>query len=220
VGHNESRWQYELSATSDERLASLTTRRTFEEVTALVTQSFRVLCCHRSEISGTFFRRPVYTLEVDPSVFDVFFNSQDGYRAAYYRSPGLGVDASVSFMRTVAPRLVGDPLSSNSDLSQEFLRESLSTPSAKIWLAEHGKEIEQECHGCKGQWSIAGLPKNAEIRNGRWEVATEQKAKWGTAAPYLNKLRIMGAFLDNRYGEYVPFDKRFRARDIYRYGWS
>jgi len=159
-------------------------------------------------------------LEVAPSVFDVFFNSQDGYRAAYFRSPGLGVDANVYFMRTVAPRLVDDSSSSNSALSQDFLHESLSTPSAKVWLAEHGKEIDQKCHGCKGEWSIAALPRNAEIRNGRWEVATEQKAKWGAGAPYLTKLRIMGAFLDNTYGEYVPFDKRFRARDIYRYGWS
>jgi hypothetical protein len=99
------------------------------------------------------------------------------------------------------------------------MKESLATPSAKVWLAEHGKEIERKCPACKGEWSINSAD-GSEIRNGRWEMAAGQKAEWGRQAPYLTKLRFMGAFVDDRFAEYVPYDKRFRSNDISYFGWS
>jgi hypothetical protein len=102
------------------------------------------------------------------------------------------------------------------------IRESLATPSAKAWLAEHGKEIDRKCPGCQGEWSsgAAGPPDQAEIHNGAWEAASGQNAEWGRKAPYLTKLRVMGGFLSDRLHELVPHNKRFRAYDIHRYGWS
>ena len=112
-------------------------------------------------------------------------------------------------------------LSPNTTFTQDFIQESLLSPSSKVWLAEKGKEIDKKCSGCKGEWSaVAGRRATAEILNGRWERADVQKAEWGQKAPYLTKLRIMGAFLNDRHDEFIPFDKRFRAREIHKLGWS
>lgn len=217
-----SPWKYFLSADASTRLPVLLGGTTFAQITHRIVEGLTVLCCHRSEVIGTGFMRPVYTIEVDRELFDLFFNSPDGYRAAYFRSPGMGVDANVFFMEAISSRLVQHPLSANSALPQPLIRESLATPSAKAWLAEHGKEIDRKCPGCKGEWSSgsAGPPERAEILNGRWEATPGQNAEWGRKAPFLTKLRIMGAFLNDRHHELVPHDKRFRAYDIHRCGWS
>jgi hypothetical protein len=215
-------WTYSLFEEARARLPVLQAGASFAEITQRIVKRMTVLCCHRSAIIGTGFVRPVYTVSVDRETFDLFFNSPNGYRAAYFRSPGLGLDANVSFMQAVSARLLEDRLSANSALSQQHLHESLITPSAKAWLAEHGKEVDRKCAGCKGEWSSGsgGPPEQAEILNARWELAPGQNAEWGRKAPYLTKLRLMGAFLNDRHHELVPHDKRFRAYSIHRYGWS
>jgi hypothetical protein len=215
-------WSYALSVEEAVRVPVLFADLTFAELTSKIVNGLQVLCCHRSEIAGTGFKRPVYTLHIGRPLFDLFFNSSSGYRAAYFRSPGAGLDANVHFLTAIVERLVTDPQSATSALATEFIRESLRTPSAKAWLAEHGKEVDLKCPYCKGEWSTGtcGPPELAEISNGRWETASGQNAEWGRKAPYLTKLRVMGAFLNDRYHELVPHDKRFRAYDIHRYGWS
>lgn len=213
-------WSYSLRVNDTDRLPMLSACASFAQIVEQVASTMTVLCCHRSQVQGTAFMRPVYTVLVDRKLFDLFFNSQVGYRAAYFRSPGIGLDANAFFMRAVTPRLVTDTLSAKSALPNEFIRESLVTPSAKVWLAEHGKELDRSCLGCKGEWS-SGPIGPAEILNGRWEeLGQGQKAEWGREAPYLTKLRIMGAFIDERHNELVPVDKRFRAYEIHQFGWS
>jgi hypothetical protein len=215
-------WSYVLSVEKAVRVPALSTDLTFEELTSKIVNGLRVLCSHRSELAGSGFWRPVYTLNIGRSLFDLFFNSSCGYRGAYFRSPGAGLDANVQFLTAISERLVTDPQSATSELAPEFIRESLRTPSAKAWLAEHGKEVDLKCPYCKGEWSAgtSGPPELAEICNGRWEIASGQNAEWGRKAPYLTKLRVMGAFLNDRYEELVPSDKRFRACDIHLYGSS
>lgn len=215
-------WTYSLSVEARERLPVLQAGTSFGDIAQRIVEGMAVQCCHKSEISGTGFARPVYTIVIDRATFDLFFNSPNGYRAAYFRSPGFGLEANLSFMQTVSARLLRDPLSSNCELPDEHIHESLVTPSAKAWLAEHGKEIDRKCAGCKGEWSSSSAepPQQAEILNGRWELAPGQNAEWGRKAPYLTKLRLMGAFINDRHHELVPHDKRFRAYDIHRCGWS
>lgn len=215
-------WSYALSVEAAVRVPALSADHTFEELTSKIVNGLQVLCCHSSEIAGTGFQRPVYTLNIGRPLFDLFFNSSSGYRAAYFRSPGAGLDANVHFLTTIMDRLVTDPQSATSALAANFIRESLRTPSAKAWLAEHGKEVDLKCPHCIGEWSAGTCraPELAEICNGRWEAASGQNAEWGRKAPYLTKLRVMGAFLNDRHHELVPHDKRFRAYDIHRFGWS
>ena len=215
-------WSYALSIEESVRLPKLFADLPFAELASKIVNELRVLCCHRSEIARIGFRRPVYTLYIGHSLFDLFFNSSSGYRAAYFRSPAGGLEANVQLLTAISDRLITDPQSATTVLPAEFIRESLRTPSAKAWLAEHGKEPDRECPHCKGEWSAStcGPPELREIRNGRWETASGQNAEWGRKAPYLTKLRVMGAFLNDRYHELVPYNKRFRAYDIHHFGWS
>jgi hypothetical protein len=222
VNHVADPWNYSLSREAARRLPGLTAGTTFTEVTRQIVGEMSILCCHYSEVAGTGFSRPVYTVQVSPDLFDLFFNSADGYRAAYFRSPGAGLEANLEFMRAIVSTLSKSTLSANCGLSEKRIVESLTTPSAKAWLAEHGKEIDRKCPGCGGEWSSgsSGPPEQAEILNGVWETAKGQNAEWGRKAPYLTKLRIMGAFVNDRLHELVPHDKRFRAHDINQFGWS
>ncbi len=202
-----------------ERRTALEAPDAFDAVAARVASSLKVLCCHKSEIRLSPYKRPVYTAQVPCTLFDQFFNASFGYRAAYFRSPGTGMDANRAFLSAVTPRLLPHRIP---DLSPELIRQSLSSPSAKAWLAESGKEPERNCPACLGEWSTAtcGPAALAEVQNGRWERASSVKAEWGRKAPYLTKLRIMGAFLDDHYNELIPHDKRARAQEIHEFGWS
>ncbi|MCY1416045.1 hypothetical protein D9M71_315460 [compost metagenome] len=214
-------WNYSLAVEAETRLPVLTAGITFAEITQRIVSEMSVLCCHYCEVEGTDFSRPVYTVHVGKELFDLFFNSPDGYRAAYFRSPGVGLDANVSFMHAIASRLVRSLLPANFTLSRSRIHQCLVTPSAKVWLAEHGKQFDS-CPGCEGEWSSsnAGPPHQTDILNGVWDKASGLKAEWGRKAPYLTKLRIMGAFLNDQFDEFVPHDKRCRAYEIHRYGWS
>lgn len=185
IAVQEMAWSYDLGEDAALRLPVLAGGVSFSEITARIVAEMSVLCCHSSAIGGTGFKRPVFTVFVGPTLFDLFFNSVLGYRAAYFRSPGTGLDANAAFMRAAAPRLVVDPTLESSKLPPAFVHDSLITPSAKAWLAETGKEQSGKCPGCKGEWSAgsAGPSDLAEIRNGRWEVAQGQKAEWGRKAP-------------------------------------
>lgn len=219
---NASPWTLDLQVDAQSRLAKLNLQLPFDEVASNIAANLKILCCHKSEIAGTDFRRPVYSVYIGNDLFDQFFNSATGYRAQYFRSPWDGFSANAIFMRTVSETLMNNGFHQASGLGIDFIRESLSTPSAKAWLSESGKELVLGCHGCQGEWSVAsaGDASTAEVRNNRWEVAQGVKAHWGRKAPYFTKLRIMGSFLDSRLNEFVPFDKRFRAEEIHKFGWS
>jgi hypothetical protein len=175
-----------------------------------------------SQVRGTEFKRPVYTVQISEAFFDQFFNASCGYRAAYYRSPGAGINANHVFMKAVSGPLLEAHVTASIDMTTELVEQSLATPSAKAWLAEAGKEPERDCPTCRGEWSTGncGPADVAEILNERWELTSGVKAEWGRKAPYLTKLRVMGAFLDECHNELVPYDKRFRAQEIHAFGWS
>jgi hypothetical protein len=215
-------WTLELQVEETTRLPKLQRLVPFDQIAEDIAAGMIVLCCHRSSIKDTAFSRVAYCVQVEKDLFDLFFNSANGYRAAYFRSLWEGMRANAAFLKTVAPKLLSSGPSSSCGLSEQFMRESLATPSAKVWLAEHGKEVERDCVACRGEWSTGSVGEldKPEIRNGRWDRAQTLKANWGSKAPYLTKLRILGAFLDERFNELVPWDKRFRAKEIHEFGWS
>lgn len=215
-------WSVSPVILPDERRAFLEAPGAFHAVASRIAASLEVLCCHKSQIQGTDYKRPVYTIQIAETLFDQFFNASYGYRAAFYRSPGAGMDANHLFLNAIAAQLLKARANVGVDMRAELIEQSLATPSAKAWLAEAGKEPARDCPACKGEWSTSncGAAELAEVQNGRWELAAGIKAEWGRKAPFLTKLRVMGAFLDNRYNELVPHDKRARAQDIHSFGWS
>ena len=85
--------------------------------------------------------RVVYCMEVKNELFDLFFNSSCGYRAAYFRSPDEGVNSNATFFKIT--ELIDSSVSRNSGLGSEFINQSLLSPSAKVWLAEHYQRDRQ-----------------------------------------------------------------------------
>jgi hypothetical protein len=155
-------------------------------------------------------------VRVGQPLFDRFFNSKHGYRAAYSRSPHEGLHANSLLLCSLSPSLLASERTCDCPESPAFIRESLTSESAKAWLAEPKPGL---CPECDGEWVSppAGL---TEIRNGRWEVGVCQNALWGRTAPYLTMIRLFGAFLNDELDEFIPSRKRRRAWDIHERGWS
>ena len=201
-----------FSALPAARMAALSEPPTRDAIFDRVADEMKVLCCHPAPCdNGPQFSRVVFCIQVATPTFDLFFNSEAGYRGAYYLSPYDGLAANRAFIKRISPRLIAWSSLQCPDIGAT---ESLASPSAKAWLAEIGSGI---CKHCAGEWSAKS--DGPEIRNGRWEHE-DSKGGWGRKAPYLSKLKIFGAFLDERQNVLIPHDKRHRAIDIYKFGWS
>ena len=209
-----STWKFSIPQ-NEQRQQALSSAPTFEFIAAQIESEMRILCCDPDSITNSPFARVVYCLQVSNSLFDLFFNSQNGYRGEYYKSPYRGLEANAYFIQSMRIRLL-DWTRRNAICEASFAEESITTPSAKVWLAECERNL---CDKCKGEWKS---PQNdePEILNGRWEHAYEPNARYGKMAPTGTKLRIIGAFLNCKQDEFVPATKRHRALEIHQCGWS
>lgn len=155
-------------------------------------------------------------LRVPKSTFDLFFNSEHGYRGAYFESPHNGLEANDACIRRLTPMLLDWAERNEPSFDRKFARESLASSTAKVWLTEYESHL---CEKCEGEWGnpIDELP---EILNGRWELVDTPSGHRGCKAPLLSKLRIFGAFLNECYDEFTPARKRHRAQQINGCGWS
>jgi hypothetical protein len=209
-------WNFADSVPKD-RVKALSVPSTIERIAERVAGEMEVVCCHFQVCDlDHSFGRVAYCIRVSRDAFDQFFNSPYGYRGAYFRSPGEGLDANAVFVRTIAPKLLAHSQVGASDYEVALVRESLTSPSAKAWLAENGLGV---CASCDGEW---GNPTDStpDIINGRWELSDTAPAHRGRKAPRLTKIRVFGAFLDELHNELVPARKRHRASEINSWGWS
>jgi hypothetical protein len=209
-------WDYS-TAFPRERAATLLAPSSVGVIANRVAAEMDIACCHFQICDEhSDFGRVAYCVRVSEDLFDLFFNSPHGYRGAYFRSPGEGVDANAVFIGALMPRLLESSAAGASEEELTRIRESLLSPSAKAWLAENGLGL---CPSCEGEW---GRPADthADIVNGRWEHGESVPQCSGRKAPRLTKIRVFGAFVDDRNNEFVPSRKRHRARDIHMWGWS
>ncbi len=209
-------WHFS-SALSSERREALARAPAFANILRLVASQMEILCCHRppcDDMAG--FSRVVFNVALPQSAFDLFFNSEHGYRGAYFQSPHSGLAANEACVRHLAPALLSWAQTHEPSVDPVFAKESLYSPTAKIWLTEFESHL---CAKCTGQWEN---PHNdqPEIINGRWERTNSPAGNRGRKAPYLTKLRVVGAFLNERHDEFTPARKRFRAQDLHANGWS
>ena len=209
-------WNYS-SAVPSERVAKLLAPSSIGTIANQIAADMGITCCHFQICDDNAdFGRVVYCIKVSEDLFDLFHNSPYGYRGSYYRSPGEGMDANVAFIGAISSQLLAQSKAGVSQVETERVRESLTSLSAKAWLAENGLGL---CPKCEGEW---GNPSDnlPEILNGRWEHGESQSLRHGRKAPRLTKIRVFGAFVDDRNNEFVPCRKRHRARDIHLWGWS
>jgi hypothetical protein len=209
-------WDYSANLPRD-RVSALLAPSTIATIANRIVAEMEIACCHfQSCDDHANFGRVAYCVQVSEDLFDLFFNSPHGYRGAYFRSPGEGVDANSIFIGALAPRLLAMSAAGASQEELARVRESLSSSSAKAWLAEKGLGI---CPKCEGEWGphTDTVP---EILNGRWELGQSGPQCNGRKAPRFTQIRVFGAFLDDRKNEFVPCRKRHRAKDIHFWGWS
>lgn len=212
---NIERWDYASSLNGD-RVKKLQAAPPFEEITAEIKEKMDVLCFHpeKCDDEGQF-KRADYCISVGNKLFDWFFNSVNGYRAAYFWSPYDGLKANEYFIQSLMPKLLLASDKIIQDTNQEFIENSLKSSSAKAWLVE---ENGLECSFCAAEW---GNPRSegedkVEIANNKWEH--KENPKYGRKVPYLTKIRIVGAFLNKHYQPYDP--KPQRPNEIHDKGWT
>ena len=207
-------WQYS-DAIPEERRLALERAPSFRDITELVVRTMHVPCRHVDPCDEVAeYERVVYCAVVDKRLFDLLFNSKNGYRAGYYRSPAEGLTANAEFIGSVAPALLARNF--GDQVALDTATKSLSAPSGKLWVAEVGNGFCPKCHG---EWK-APEDDSAEILNGRWELSTMPYARYGRKAPLLETIRVFGGFVSKDGREYVPNRKLGRAEDIYECGWS
>ena len=195
------------------RAISLSACADFQSIVEQITCEMQILCRHVQlcdDAAG--FSRAIYCIRVPRATFDAFFNSERGYRGAYFQSPYKGLAANDELVGALKPKLI-EWTAAKGMADLNFDVESLGSHSAKVWLAEAGLEL---CAGCDGEWTH---PQNdvAEILNGRWERVSDIR---GRKAPRLAKIKIFGAFLNERNDEFISWRKRHRAWEIHESGWA
>jgi hypothetical protein len=211
------RWDLRLYRHAAERVA-LATPPSYETIVDLLVLDMELLCCHwqASELLAGF-ERAVLCIRVARPAFDWFFNSRNGYRAAYFASDLDGERANRRFLETVVPELLSTEQARANQPNR--LRESLLAPSAHVWLAEAEKgPLATTCPSCREGWSASHLGPHPEIQNDRAEWVTRNDGR-GSRAPYADRLRIFGAFIDDDNSVFVPWNERRRAADIRDTGW-
>lgn len=208
------KWTF-VESLGNGRLDALADAPPFDEIARSIASVMRVQCTHVDQCDEAYgFRRFVGCVSIDRPLFDVFFNSFNGYRGCYYRSPSEGLRINAQFVGRLAPSLI--EFQQHEDMSAELALISLIAPSAKCWLAETGKGF---CPKCEGDWT---KPKDdsPEILNGRWDIAETPYSRFGRKAPYLEKLRVIGGFVSQTREHYIAQRKINRAQDIHDVGWS
>lgn len=208
-------WKLDASIGAS-RLSGLADPPGFTEIAEAIRTGMKVLCCHpeRCDLAAGF-ERFVYCLNIGRELFDLFFNSRNGYRAAFFRSPYEGLRANAELLAMLTPSLVASE-ATGGEKASKLIEESLTSPTAKVWLAEPEVGF---CSLCAGEWSNPSNA-NAEIRNGRWECSSHDNAKKGRKAPYFTKLRVFGAFLNHASDEVIAGRKRHRAVHLNQWGWA
>lgn len=209
-------WKYKAIA-DEASLRGLQTNLPFNDIAARLNREMEIRCCHTSDSNDKAgYKRTIYCVKVNAEVFDAFFNSRSGYRGAYFQSPEQGLRANEILLQIVRPRLLAWTHTHCPGEDAEFAAASISSASAKAWLAEKPLSL---CAQCEGEWDRS-MRASLEIANGRWECDSHTHAEWGRQAYLFSKVRLIGAFLNSGGEEYVVSHKLYRANEISKRGWA
>jgi hypothetical protein len=210
---NLQNWNFSASV-PQERRKVLSNPPSFEAIADAIQREMKILCGHRQACDDQEgFCRFVYCVKVSRSLFDLFFNSHQGYRSQYFRSTATGCEKNRFLVELLSPICLAS--SATLPAMRSVAERSLSSGSSKVWLAETAAHL---CCECEGEW-YPPQDETAEILNGRWEIGATS-SRYGRKAPYLTKLRIFGGFVDDYGEDYVADRKIERANDIHKTGWA
>jgi hypothetical protein len=156
--------------------------------------------------------RATFKVNVDKRVSDLFYNGISGLRALYWASPGLGDAATATAIRSLRAKLSQVPVTSlrsdhGVEMTKDQIAHGLDLPSAKAWVDEiylydDGESLEVE------RWR----KNNCDPRNRNPDL-------W-RCTPRAPVITVMTAWLTGCGDEWIPADKRDRARQIHCFGFS
>lgn len=172
--------------------------------------------------------RPEFQLRVHEETFDLFFNSQNGYRGKFRVATYLGESTNATIISAMTDKLVNfasEHLTSCSVKENDVLF-SLSSSTAKIWIDEEGQ---------RAQKSNDILYFNADLLVELWygtalkyisspgefpDINSEIKSVDGIKAPQGTILTVKGGFIDIHDNECIPVAKTNRSEQIHLFGFT
>ncbi len=142
---------------------------------------------------------------------DLFYNGRDGVRGRYWQSETEGNAATASIIALLREKLLRFAANNTDNFGPGTLAQgdiglvarSLDATSAKTWTYE-GKNPS---FNARPRLIVRRWANNSPSGNWRW-------------APIGPLLDIKGAFYTPDNKEFVPWEKRERAYNIHRYGFS
>lgn len=216
------RWEFAIDLPNGAiRKPKLENAPAFKDICSSIFDNLRVLCRHQCKCDiADGFLRVEFCVSVEKDQFDQFFNSENGYRAAYFKSVDGGKRANSDLIQLLSPKLLS--FEDANDVDPRLASLSIGKSSAKIWILEAAKG-QSNCKycgdGCGWKFRNANSLQHAEILNDRWELS-EAKSSWGRKAPYFSLIQIKGAFVNSNGEEFLPSDKADRAQEISCHGWT
>ena len=202
-------WNFSPDKVSAERIEYLKKEIEFEEIIERICNEMQVEDYKpddppiREELQGC--KRPIFKVRVYKKTFDIFFNSPCGYRGQYFMDPTLGLEKNKQLIHKIAGKLMDSAKNkrTNPNITEDELRISLYSNSAKIWIDEN--------------YCNFGINIIEEIINPRWlEHAKkaypllkdnpdvyEKRAIWGLRAPEGAIFDIKGGWIDDYGDEHV-----------------
>ena len=146
--------------------------------------------------------RASFELQVDPDLYDAFFNAPAGYRGQFARSEAVGEAANKKLIDMLLPRLIAAAGDHAAAVDGRVTR-SLLGAQAKVWIVE--PEVEEQLG--------APLP---SIVFATWEFHASNSQ--GLRAPRGTRLEVKGAWIDVTGNEAINPTKRRRSNFIYSTG--
>lgn len=195
------------------RLERLNAVDTFDDVVKAIHTTLEVVggwVCPATELGASDCWRPIVAVTVEPTAFDVFFNSPLGYRGQFLLSPEAGQAANSVLLRTLEPALTKAVIidCGTNRLSAESIHRAFLANSAKIWPDESELDFTQATN---------------DLDIGRWRDSSETiNAPTGAAlwAPEGNTLLAIGAFIDPFGNEVVTRRKILRRFELHESGFT
>ncbi len=227
-------WQYSQDI-SPERIDYLVRQVDFEEIIRSI-ESEMVIIDYNIEESTCFNNciRHGFILSITPKTYDIFFNSEYGYRGKYFLGTNEGKNANRELIAALKEKLVNYSIQNPSSIKISTLQNvenSLNKESAKIWIHQASSTLNEKQFKTimdaaieNPSWKAFALkveednktPKGERHKNYRRRF----KAVLGLRAPVGVKLEIKGAFLDLEGNEVIGKGKFSRAKQIRYYGFS
>ena len=173
--------------------------------------------------------RAEFDFSVEPETLDIFFNGSQGIRAQYYLDTRRGIESNRLVIDLLKDRLIEVVcLSSQDRMTLEQIEKSLNCGSAKIWIDEDSSTLNQTSRNREDIMDLdvprwAGFM--AEVlmawRTNKLPIPSVMtRALLGVQTPEGRRLRVIGAWLDERGEEFVAPSKINRAQHIHDYGFS